>query len=224
VIDWEGIETVLLDMDGTLLDLHFDNYFWKHHLPLRYGEIKGLEPAAAQHHIVTETHKIQGSLNWYSTDYWSEMLQIDVVELKHEVSHKVVPRPLCIEFLDALRVANKDIVMVTNAHHDSLALKMDRTRIADKFDRLITVHEFALPKEDPGCWHEVHKLHPFRAEKTLLIDDNLLALESAREYGIDHLLAISQPDSREPRRVIEDFNAIHSFDQIMPVDEAPGEE
>jgi len=224
VIDWERIETVLLDMDGTLLDLHFDNYFWKHHLPLRYAELKGLEPAAAQHHIITETRRIEGSLNWYSTDYWSEMLQVDVVELKHEVSHKVVPRPYCIEFLDALRAARKDIVMVTNAHHDSLALKMDRIGIADKFDRLITVHEFALPKEDPGCWHEVHKLHPFRADKTLLIDDNLLALESAREYGIGHLLAISEPDSRAPRRVIDEFNAIHSFEQIMPVNEAPGEE
>jgi len=223
-IDWAQIDTVLLDMDGTLLDLHFDNYFWQEHLPLRYAELKGLEPGAARQYIVSETRRIQGSLNWYCTDYWSETLQIDVVSLKHEVSHKVVPRPYCIEFLDALRAARKDIVMVTNAHHDSLALKMDKTRIADKFDRLITVHEFALPKEDPGCWHEVHKLHPFRADKTLLIDDNLLALESAREYGIAHLLAISQPDSRAPRRVIDAFNAIHSFDQIMPVHEVPNEE
>jgi putative hydrolase of the HAD superfamily len=67
-------------------------------------------------------------------------------------------------------------------------------------------------------------LHPFRADKTLLIDDNLLALESAREYGIDHLLAISQPDSRAPPRVIDGFDAIHSFDQIMPVNEVPNEE
>ena len=82
-------------------------------------------------------------------------------------------RPYCIDFLDALRGARKDVVMVTNAHHDSLALKMDRTRIAPKFDRLITVHEFSLPKEDPQCWHEVHKRHPFDADRTLLIDDNL---------------------------------------------------
>lgn len=109
--------------------------------------------------------------------------------------------------------------MVTNAHHDSLSLKMDKTRIAHKFDRLITVHEFALPKEDPQCWHEVHRRHPFSADKTLLIDDNLHALHSAREYGIASLLAIYQPDSKAPRREIEDFDAIHSFDEIMPVDE-----
>jgi HAD superfamily hydrolase (TIGR01509 family) len=219
VIEWERIETVLLDMDGTLLDLHFDNYFWQEYLPMRYAELKGLEPVAARHHIVTRTSEIRGSLNWYSTDYWSEVLQVDIVELKHEVSHKVAIRPFCIDFLDALRVAGKDIVMVTNAHHDSLALKMEKTQLAHKFDRLITVHEFYLPKEDPNCWREVHKRHPFRGERTLLIDDNLHALESAREYGIDHLLAITQPDSQEPRRQIDDFDAIHSFDEIMPVNE-----
>lgn len=219
MIEWERIETVLLDMDGTLLDLHFDNYFWQEYLPMRYAELKGLEPVAARHHIVTQTSEIRGSLNWYSTDYWSEMLQVDIVELKHEVSHKVAIRPFCIDFLDALRVAGKDIVMVTNAHHDSLALKMEKTQLAHKFDRLITVHEFSLPKEDPNCWQEVHKRHPFTGERTLLIDDNLHALESAREFGIDHLLAITQPDSQEPRRHIDDFDAIHSFDEIMPVNE-----
>jgi putative hydrolase of the HAD superfamily len=219
VIEWERIETVLLDMDGTLLDLHFDNYFWQEYLPMRYAELKGLEPVAARHHIVTRTSEIRGSLNWYSTDYWSDMLQVDIVELKHEVSHKVAIRPFCIDFLDALRGAGKDIVMVTNAHHDSLALKMDKTQLAHKFDRLITVHEFSMPKEDPNCWQEVHKRHPFRGDRTLLIDDNLHALESAREYGIDHLLAITQPDSQEPPRQIDDFDAIHSFDEIMPVNE-----
>jgi putative hydrolase of the HAD superfamily len=219
MIEWQAIETVLLDMDGTLLDLHFDNFFWQEYLPLRYAEIKGLELQAAKHHIVTQTRKIEGSLNWYSTDYWSAMLEIDVVELKHEISHKVAMRPFCIDFLDALRVAKKDVVLVTNAHHDSLALKMDKTQLAHKFDRLITVHEFSLTKEDPKCWREVHKRHPFSAQKTLLIDDNLHALQSAREYGISNLLAIYQPDSQAPRREIDKFDAIHSFAEIMPIAE-----
>ena len=27
-IDWTQLDTILLDMDGTLLDLEFDNHFW----------------------------------------------------------------------------------------------------------------------------------------------------------------------------------------------------
>ena len=217
MIDWLNIDTVLLDMDGTLLDLHFDNFFWQKHLPQRYAEIKGIDPQLARQKINRLTREIEGSLNWYSTDYWSGVLEIDVVELKHEVSHKVAIRPFCEDFLDALRAAGKDVVMVTNAHQDSLALKMDKTQLSEKFDRLITVHEFSLPKEDPQCWQEVLKRHPFEAARTLLIDDNLRALRSADEFGIEYLLAIYQPDSQAPVRDITEFDAIHSFDEIMPI-------
>jgi len=217
MIDWRRIDTVLLDMDGTLLDLHFDNYFWQEYLPQRYAEIKSIDPKEARLSIQQLTESIKGTLNWYCTDYWSETLGLDVIELKHEVSHKVATRPFCVDFLDALRVADKDVVMVTNAHHDSLNLKMAKTGIADKFDRLITVHEFALPKEDPDCWAEVHSRHAFDANKTLLIDDNLQALRSAHEYGIAELLAIFKPDSQAPVQTVEHFSAIHSFDEIMPV-------
>ena len=98
-----------------------------------------------------------------------------------------------------------------------LALKMNKTRLSEKFDRLITVHEFSLPKEDPRCWQEVNKRHAFELDKTLLIDDNLRALGSARKFGIRHLLAIYQPDSKSPPIEVNGFDAIVSFDEIMPV-------
>ncbi len=217
VINWQNVDTVLLDMDGTLLDLHFDNFFWQEHLPQRYAEIKGLDPQVTRNEIQHHTNSIRGSLNWYSTDYWSDFLGVDVVRLKHEISHRVAIRPYCIEFLDALREAGKDVVMVTNAHQDSLALKMEITLLTEKFHSMITVHEFSLPKENPKCWDEVNKRHPFDREKTLLVDDNLAVLESARRYGIRGLLAIQQPDSQRPQQVIEGFDAIDHFDEILPV-------
>ncbi len=220
MINWQAIETVLLDMDGTLLDLHFDNYFWLVHLPQRYAEIKAVNADQAQLDVVAHSREIGGSLNWYSTDYWSDRLDLDVIGLKREISDKILLRPFCIEFLDALRSAGKEVVMVTNAHHDSLALKMEITEISKKFDRLITIHEFSLPKENPACWQEVNQRHPFSSERTLFIDDNLVALQSAREYGITNLLAITQPDSKMPPRQVNGFDAIDSFAQILPVAEA----
>ncbi len=217
MINWQQIDTVLLDMDGTLLDLHFDNYFWQEYLPHRYAEIKAVDPLQARQDLQQLTQSIRGTLNWYCTDFWSRTLEINVVELKHEVSHKVAIRPNCIEFLDDLNRAGKDVVMVTNAHHDSLELKMEKTGIADKFHSLITVHEFSLPKEDPDCWKEVQNIHPFTPDRTLLIDDNLLALQSAQDYGITQLLAIFKPDSRSPAQLVTDFRAIHEFSEIMPV-------
>ena len=217
MLDWSEIDTVLLDMDGTLLDLHFDSYFWQQHLPYRYAQIKALDPLLAKKSIHRQTQSIRGSLNWYCTDYWSRTLGVDVVALKKEIKHKVATRPQCISFLEALRQAGKDVGMVTNAHNDSLNLKMEMTGIADKFDRLITVHEFRRPKEDPLCWQEVNSIHPFDACRTLLIDDNLCALESALKYGIATVLAIYKPDSQAPPQAVGKFDAIHDFSDIMPV-------
>jgi 5'-nucleotidase len=217
MINWSSIETVLLDMDGTLLDLHFDNYFWQEYLPLRYAQLKQLDPEDCKLEIQHKTNSIRGTLEWYSTDYWSDILDIDVVELKHEVSHKVSMRPYCVEFLDALRDAGKDIVMVTNAHQDSLNLKMALTGISAKFDRLITVHEFSVPKENPECWAEVNQRNPFNPQAAVLIDDNLTALRSARDYGIKQLVAIHKPDSMAPVMAVDEFKALHSFEDIMPI-------
>ena len=47
-LPWSDIDTVLLDMDGTLLDLHFDNHFWLEHLPQRYAELHGVSRAMAE--------------------------------------------------------------------------------------------------------------------------------------------------------------------------------
>ncbi|MCP4430668.1 MAG: GMP/IMP nucleotidase [Gammaproteobacteria bacterium] len=217
MVDWHQIDTVLLDMDGTLLDLHFDSYFWQQHLPHRYAQIKSIDPLQARKSIHRQTQSIQGTLNWYCTDYWSRTLGVDVVALKKEVKHKVATRPECGNFLKALRQAGKDVVMVTNAHQDSLNLKMEITGIADKFDRLITVHEFRCPKEDPLCWQEVNNIHPFNPHRTLLIDDNLAALKSACEYGIAAVLAIFKPDSQAPVQLVGEFDAIHNFGEIMPI-------
>ncbi len=217
MIDWKTIDTVLLDMDGTLLDLNFDNFFWLEYLPARYAQEFDLDPDAAKSMINKKTRALEGTLEWYSTTYWSEALGIDVVALKHEVRHRVAELPYCHEFLDALKEAEKDIVMVTNAHHDSLNLKMDKTGLAHKFDRLITVHEFAKPKEDTTCWDEVDKIHPFDRSRTLLVDDNLNVLKSAEQYGIANLLAIFQPDSKAPKKDVEHFQAIHTFAEVLPV-------
>lgn len=217
MIDWTQIDTVLLDMDGTLLDLNFDNYFWLEYLPERYAQEFQVDADEAREMIHDKTRALEGTLEWYSTTYWTEALGIDVVALKHEVRHRVTEMPFCHEFLDQLKDANKDIVMVTNAHHDSLNLKMDKTGLAHKFDRLITVHEFSKPKEDIACWDEVQKIHPFERTRTLLVDDNLNVLKSAERYGIANLLAIYKPDSQAPIKDVEHFQAIHSFDEILPV-------
>jgi 5'-nucleotidase len=216
VIAWSQVRTVLLDMDGTLLDLHFDNHFWLEHMPRRYAEYHGLEQETARVHLTEHYQRHSGTLNWYCLDFWSSELALDIVQLKQEVAHLIAVRPDVPAFLQALRTSGRRVVMVTNAHPKSLDLKMRETGIDAYFDALISSHQVGLPKEHQDFWQALQAIEPFDAAHTLFVDDSLPVLNSARAYGIAQLLAVCNPDSRQPRKDCGDFPAISSFEQVMP--------
>lgn len=216
MLDWQQIQTVLLDMDGTLLDLHFDNYFWREHVPLRYAEKHQISVEHAKQTLFPIFHKKEGTMEWYCVDYWTDTLELDIAQLKEEVDHLIAIHPFVPEFLDRVRKAGKTLALVTNAHQKSLMLKMDRTALHNHLDHIICAHEFGMPKENRQFWDKLKQRLPFENDSTLLIDDSLSVLRSAREYGINWLLSVISPDSKTPPRVIDEFEAIESFSQILP--------
>lgn len=215
-LPWNQIESVLLDMDGTLLDLHFDNHFWREHVPLRFAERYGLELDAAKDALFPRFKSVEGRMEWYCVDYWSRQLDLDIAALKAEVDHLIAVHPYVIDFLDRVRASGKRIALVTNAHQKALDLKMRRTQLGGHFDALICAHDYGKPKEHPSFWDWLRMREPFQPESTLFIDDSLPVLHSAQGYGIRHLLCIRQPDSQGPMRDITEFPAITCFDEIMP--------
>lgn len=216
-IDWQTIDTVLLDMDGTLLDLHFDNHFWLEHLPKRYAAIHKQDERHARSRLHKRLEQERGTLNWYCLDYWSEQLGLDIVELKQELKHLIALRPFVVEFLQQLRRGHQQVVVVTNAHRKGLKIKLDHTGLGKLVDKVVVSHDFRKPKEDPAFWHSMHAAHPFDRAKTLLIDDNSSVLASAQRYGIAHLLTMLQPDSHQAKRQQTSFPGIVHFDEIMPL-------
>lgn len=207
---------VLLDMDGTLLDLHFDNYFWQQHVPQRYAEKNQLHIDDARNFLVPKFRKAEGTMNWYCVDYWSQQLDLDIAQLKAEVNHLIAVHPHVVEFLEGIKTAGKHVALVTNAHQKSLMLKMERTSLSQHFDNVICAHDFGLPKEEPGFWSKLNRALPFDKDQTLLVDDTLSVLRSAQQYGIKNLLAVLNPDSQSPQRNTEEFQAIKDFRDIMP--------
>lgn len=216
MINWQDIDTVLLDMDGTLLDLHFDNHFWLEYLPARYAQEKQLAPADAKNQLDEKIHHLRGTLNWYCLDYWTESLDIDIPALKQEVKHLISIRPYVNEFLSSLKQQNKDVILVTNAHRKGLELKLSETDIGHWFDNLVASHDYQQPKENQSFWQQFHQDFPFNKARTLFIDDNEDVLAAADEFGIQHLLTMLQPDSQQSLRLDTRFPAIHHFDELLP--------
>jgi len=220
MIDWKHIDTVLLDMDGTLLDVHFDNYFWMQHVPMVYARTHSLSEEESARKLHSAFSIEQGTLDWYSLDYWSEQLQLDIPAIKRELVHMVSTRPYVVEFLTHLHASPRDVVLVTNAHRKTLDIKMEQIDITGWFDRVVVSHELDAPKEEQAFWHRLQALHPFDPARTLLIDDTESVLESAQRYGIAHLLTLLQPDSKRQKRIDTRFPGIHHFDEIMPTTNA----
>jgi putative hydrolase of the HAD superfamily len=216
MVRWDSLDTLLLDMDGTLLDLHFDNHFWLEHVPRRFAEKHGLAIEAARTEVLSRYKRAEGTLDWYCVDYWTQELGLDIALLKEEVDHLIAIHPHVVEFLDAVRARGKRVLLVTNAHGKSLDLKFRRTQLGGHFDTVVCAHDLGLPKEQPAFWERMQAVAPFDPKTALLVDDSLPVLRSARDYGIAQLLAVRQPDSRAPAKDTGEFAAITSFRDIHP--------
>ena len=124
-------------------------------------------------------------------------------------------RPHALAFLRWLRDSDLDVLLVTNAHPETLRIKMGEVDITGWFHRVVVSHDLEAPKEDPRFWERLHNLHPFEPAHTLLIDDTEAVLDAAARFGIKHLLTMLQPDSSRQRRIDTRFPGIHHFDEIM---------
>ncbi len=213
--DWNTIDTVLLDMDGTLLDLNFDNYFWQEHVPIRYAEKHSLEVHEAKATLRPRFREAEGTIEWYCVDYWSRILGLDIARLKAEVEHLIAVHPHVVDFLGMLEQKNIRRVLVTNAHQKSLMLKLDHTGIQQYLDQIICAHEYGVPKEDIRFWDKLKADVTFDKTRSLLVDDSLPVLRSAQAYGIAYLLAVRKPDSQNPEKDVEEFQAIYNFSDII---------
>ena len=205
----------MLDMDGTLLDLAYDNYMWLEHIPAEYARRNAMGEAEAREMLSSKFRSLEGKLQWYCLDHWSEVLDLDVKELHRNENERIGYLPGAKDFLEAVLHHEVRLLLVTNSHLDTLAIKTEVTGISEFFDAIYTSHELGHAKEDQPFWHALHEAEGFDREMTLFIDDNPTVLESARTFGINKLFNITRPDTRHPPRENQDFPTIESVASLI---------
>ena len=216
MIDWKTVDTVLLDMDGTLLDLRFDNHFWQEVLPAAYGRRRGVDLESARRHVSAEMRRVEGTLRWYCLDYWSALLDMDLLAMKRELRSGIAYRPGAEQFLRRLRDTGKRAVLVTNAHPDVLALKRDRVRLDRYLDACHTSHRFGASKETGKFWSAFREIELFEPARAILVDDSLPVLASAREWGLERVYGVRRPDSCRPPVSSGRFPLLGDLSRIFP--------
>ena len=215
MVEWSQVDTVLLDMDGTLIDLHFDNFLWNQRLPEVFAATRGIGVAAAREQLYAHMRGAPPSLDFYCLDYWSRYARLDIVELHRELEHLIAYRANASLFLRAVRASGRRAVLVTNAHPKSLAVKDARLDLTVELDAHYSAHKFGYPKQYDEFWSALAARDPYDPSRTLFIDDDTGVLEAARKSGIEQVLCVAQPDSQQPRRSALPFPSLDDFEEIM---------
>lgn len=216
-VHWPDVDLVMLDMDGTVLDLAFDNHFWGEVVPARYAERMRIPFEDACAELRPHFEALRGTLPWYSLTHWSGLTGLDLPKLKYEVRHRSGPLAGAPEFLRAVKASGRPLWLVTNADPHSLDIKQMHSGLAAHFDRLVSSHDFDAPKEDPRFWPRLAGRHPFDRARALYVDDNASVLAAARDYGIGQLVAIRRPDSTRPPRDVPGFTSVDRLADLLPV-------
>ena len=214
-IDWTQVKTIFLDMDGTLMDLSFDNYFWHDYLPRLYADINQLEFESTCTQLKAMYLAQKGGLRWYCTDYWSQKLGINIAEHKLKVTERISLFPNVVNFLTASRESGKRVVLLTNAHRDILNIKMAKTKIDIHFDRLISSHDYGYAKEQDDFWPLLEKDETYQKHTTLFIDDNVEVLRAAQRHGLKYLLCVDRPDTSQEIQDTQGFHSMSDFSGLI---------
>ncbi len=212
---WADIDTVLLDMDGTLLDLAFDNYFWRQYVPETLSQKRGITREEAGQLITNKYQAVQHTLNWYCLDYWSDELNLDIRAMTWQLRHHAALRADTVPFLAALRSAGKRTILLTNAHPYNLDVKRQQTGLDRHLDLLLSTHTFGYPKEDQRLWQAVQLQTGFEKQRTLFIDDNETILDAAKQWGINWCLGVSNPDSGMPEKIFTHHPAVSDYRTLL---------
>lgn len=205
----------MLDMDGTILDLAFDNYIWKDLVPRRYAAANDISFEAAREHLFTQYRAVHGDLEWYCLDHWNERLGIDVVKIHHDATHRIGYLPGALGFLRAVHAQDIRVLLVTNSHRGTLALKDAVTGLGDYFDGVHTSHDYGHAKESQSFWRAFQDDVGFDVTSTLFVDDSQPVLRSAAEYGVEMLVTVTRPDTSEPPRRGSAFRGVEAVADML---------
>jgi len=211
----DDCDTLMLDMDGTLLDLAYDNYMWLEHIPAEYALQNGLTENEARERLYAIMKSLEGQLDWYCLEHWSDALSLDIAALHRDQNERIGFLPGAREFLEKVSAHHVRLLMVTNSHQHTLDIKTEVTGIVEYFDDVYTSHGLGHAKEDQPFWHALQEAADFDRHKTAFIDDNVSVLQCAREYGIGSLLHITRPDSRRPPHHDENFTGISGVAELL---------
>lgn len=212
-----SIDTIFLDLDGTLLDLAYDNYFWHDHIPNLIAKKNKLPFEKVKIEFENIYKSKQNTIEWYSLDYWSKIFEIDLKNEVLKTKNKIKIFPNAHNLLTNLKKRKIRIILLTNCPRDMLDIKLTQTQLWGFFDKIISSEDYGFSKEDDRFWHNLNTAIDFNKMNTLFVDDSENVLNCASRNGIKNIFYIKFPDSNKEGQIIKNFNPLDSIDLIVNI-------
>ena len=207
---------MLLDIDGTLLDLHYDNFVWDKVVPEAYAQFKQLPYPEAKEQLFAEMRQVHGSIEFYSFDFWQRQTGLDITDLHQQQSQLIGVRADAEAFLDWLQQSPHQAIIATNADHNSLGIKDKIIGLSKRVDQIYSSQDFGCPKEHQNFWHQLQNQCGFDPKRTLFLDDTERVLNAAAKFGIREVWQVRTPDSQRGPRPESIHPGLDHFHEIYP--------
>ena len=212
------IRGAIFDVDGTLLDSMF---IWDT-IGETYLRSIGYQPKEN----LNETFKnmsLHQAARYYQTEY-GVTLSIDQimdgvnVMLERYYRFEVPLKPGVAELLERLRQSGVKLCIATATDRHLVEAALDRCGVLSCFGEIFTCNEVGHGKDEPDIFEDALRFLGTRREETLVFDDALYAVRTAKEAGFPvAVIYDSHEKNQKEIRALADFY-IENFSQICAAD------
>jgi len=156
------VRFVSLDLDGTIVNRDYVDYFWLELVPTLYAERHGLSLEEAKKEVQRQYDEIgPKDLRWYNPQYWFQRFGLDSGMLSwalEEAGRFVKPYRDALEFVEAAQ-GKAQLVLSTSASREFIGIVFARVpELAPVFTHVFSsTSDFSLPGKPPEFYKAVLK-------------------------------------------------------------------
>lgn len=212
------IRGAIFDVDGTLLDSMF---IWDT-IGETYLRSIGYQPKEN----LNETFKnmsLHQAARYYQTEYGVARSIDEIMDgvnamLERYYRFEVPLKPGVAELLERLRQSGVKLCIATATDRHLVEAALDRCGVLSCFGEIFTCNEVGHGKDEPDIFEAALRFLGTRREETLVFDDALYAVRTAKEAGFPvAVIYDSHEKNQKEIRALADFY-IENFSQICAAD------